>query len=66
LWFQSEFPNNFQTVKDLIRIVSTLETKVWKREQVYNRVKMLVIEQLGVKAEKVLPDSHFIKDLGMD
>ena len=66
LWFQAEFPKNFQTVKDLIRIVGTLETKVWKREQVFNRVKMLVIEQLGVKAEDVLPDSHFIKDLGMD
>jgi acyl carrier protein len=65
LWFQAEFPKNFQTVKDLIPIVSTLETKVWKREQVYNRVRMLVVEQLGVKPESVLPDSHFIKDLGM-
>jgi acyl carrier protein len=66
LWFQSEFPKNFQTVKDLIRIVTTLETKVWKREQVYNRVKMLVAEQLGLKDEDISPDSHFIKDLGMD
>jgi len=66
LWFQSEFPKNFHTVKDLIRIVSTLETKVWKREQVYNRVKMLVTEQLDVNAENVLPDSHFVNDLGMD
>lgn len=66
LWFKTEFPKNFQTVKDLIHIVSTLDTKVWQREQVYNRVKMLVIEQLGVKDENVLPDSHFIRDLGMD
>ena len=65
LWFQAEFPKNFQTVTDLIRVVSTLETKVWNREQVFNRVKMLIVEQLGVKAEKVLPDSHFINDLGM-
>lgn len=63
---QTEFPKNFVTVQDLTRIVGTLDTKVWKREQVYNRVKMLVVEQLGVQSEHVLPDSHFIHDLGMD
>ncbi|PHS24982.1 MAG: hypothetical protein COA83_06885 [Methylophaga sp.] len=65
LWFKTEFPKNFQTVKDLIGIAGTLDTKVWQREQVYNRVKMLVIEQLGVKDENILPNSHFIRDLGM-
>ncbi len=65
-FFKTEFPKNFLTVKDLIRIVSTLETTIWTRDQVYNRIKMLVAEQLGVKAEDILPNSHFIKDLGMD
>lgn len=66
LSFKTELPKNFLTVQDLTRIIGTLDTKVWKRDQVYNRVKMLVVEQLGVQAEQVLPDSHFIRDLGMD
>ncbi|MDQ7072778.1 MAG: acyl carrier protein [Gammaproteobacteria bacterium] len=51
--FKTEFPKNFLTVKDLIRLVSTLETKIWQRDQVYNRIKMLVVEQLGVKDEDI-------------
>ncbi len=33
---------------------------------VYDRVKKVVVEQLGVKESKVYPDSHFVRDLGMD
>jgi len=66
LSLKTELPKNFHTVKDLIPIVSTLDTRVWTREQVYNRVKILVIEQLGIDADKVLADTHFITDLGMN
>jgi acyl carrier protein len=60
-----EFPGNFSLVKDLTRIVSTLDATVWQKEDVYNRVKEIVIEQLGVKESDVHPNSHFIDDLGM-
>ncbi|MFK5971588.1 MAG: hypothetical protein QM487_15920 [Candidatus Marithrix sp.] len=64
--FQSEFPKNYQTVKDLIRIVGTLDTKIWSRDEVYNRVKKIIVEQLVIKEEDIQPNSHFIDDLGID
>lgn len=59
------FPRNFSLVKDLIRIVNTLDTAVWDRDKVYNRVKQIVVAQLGVKESDVHPDSHFVDDLGV-
>lgn len=60
-----EFPSNLSLVRDLTRIVSTLDTTVWEKEDVYNRVKKIVVDQLGVKESDVYPNSHFIDDLGM-
>jgi acyl carrier protein len=62
---KTEFPNNYSHVKDLTRIVSTLDTTVWNKEDVYNRVKQIVVKQLGVKESDIRPNSHFIDDLGM-
>lgn len=62
----TEFPNKFLLVKDLTRIISTLETKVLSRDEVYDLVKDIIIDQLGIKEDKIQPDSHFIKDLGID
>lgn len=33
---------------------------------VEERVKAIVVEQLGVKEEDVTPDAHFVDDLGAD
>jgi len=44
----------------------TLDASVWGKDEVYERVKQLVVEQLGVKESEVHPDSHFVDDLGMD
>jgi hypothetical protein len=64
--FQSKFPKNYRTIKDLTRIVGTLDTKIWSRDEVYYQVKKVVVEVLGVKEEDVQPNSHFVDDLGMD
>lgn len=63
--FKVEFANEFMTVKALIRIVGTLDTKVWSRREVYDGVRKLVAEQLGVNESDIQPDSHFVHDLGM-
>jgi len=60
-----EFPKEFKSVKDLTRIVSTLDVTVWNRNDVYLRVKKLVSEQLGIDENEIKPNSHFIRDLGM-
>lgn len=61
---KTELPNNYRFAKDLIPLVRTLDTSVWTNDEVYTRVKILVVEQLGVNESDVHPDSHFIKDLG--
>ena len=61
-----EFPKDFNSVKDLTRIVATLDAAVWGRDDVYRRVKVLVAEQLGVREGDIKPNSHFVNDLGMD
>ena len=30
------------------------------------RVKKIIVEQLGVKEEEVVPEAHFVDDLGAD
>ncbi|MBA7519785.1 Acyl carrier protein [subsurface metagenome] len=33
---------------------------------IYERLKRIVVEQLGVKDEEVVPSADFVKDLGAD
>ena len=33
---------------------------------VFDRVKAIVVEQLGVEADQVMPQSKFVEDLGAD
>ena len=35
-------------------------------EEVWSRVKTIVVEHLGVKPERVTPEAAFIDDLGVD
>ena len=35
-------------------------------KSVQDRVKEIIVEQLGVKAEQVTPEAKFIEDLGAD
>nr|WP_035275702.1 hypothetical protein [Desulfogranum japonicum] len=63
---KNEFPDNFQTVADLVKINASLDSTIWSRQEVYDRVKEIVVEQLSVNSELILPNSHFVDDLGMD
>ena len=35
-------------------------------ENVQERVKNIIVEQLGVEADQVKPEAHFVTDLGAD
>ncbi len=63
---KNELPHNFQTVADLVKINASLDSTIWSRQAVYDRVKEIIVEQLSVDPELILPDSHFVNDLGMD
>ena len=56
----------FATVKDLTTFIKTLDTKVWTREEVFEKTKAIVSEQLGVKEELVTMEARFVEDLGMN
>jgi acyl carrier protein len=36
------------------------------KEAVFAKVKEIIVDQLGVEAEEVTPEAHFIEDLGAD
>jgi len=59
------FPKNYASVKDLIKIVGTLQSRVWERNEVYQKIKDVIVKQIGIKEDKIQPDSHFYKDLGI-
>ncbi len=35
-------------------------------EEIYNKLKSIIVEQLGVKIEEISPGAHFADDLGAD
>ena len=35
-------------------------------DTIEERVKKIIVEQLGVKSEEVVPDARFVEDLGAD
>lgn len=59
------FSDNYKYVKDLIKITGTLQARAWNRDEVYNKIKKMISEQLRIDEEKITPNSHFIKDLGL-
>lgn len=63
--FRSEFPKDFYTVKDLTRIIGSSQSKVWSRDELWEKIKAIIVDQLGVLPEEVLPDADFIDDLGV-
>lgn len=65
MWAKTEFPRHFSTVGDLAKIVCSLDNKVWTEEETYQKLKIIISEQLGVSIEDIHPDSHFVDDLGM-
>ena len=35
-------------------------------EEIYEKLKGIIVEQLGVKVEEISPEAHFADDLGAD
>jgi acyl carrier protein len=73
LFFGAELPSHCQTVGGLAKAVLAknfaklaTEAATCDREEVWESVRILVADQLGVDAEKVTKESRFVADLGMD
>ncbi|MFH1024270.1 MAG: phosphopantetheine-binding protein [Planctomycetota bacterium] len=61
--FKQEFPDEFTRVQDLIKFVSSLDSRIWSREDVFNKVRTITVEILGVKESQVIPKAKFVDDL---
>lgn len=64
--FRTEFPKQLIRVKDLIRFVKTLHSRIWSKEEVFQKIREIVVDLLGVKPEQVTLNSHWVYDLGLD
>ena len=52
-------------MKDLIKLVKSLDSKTWTEEEVFVKIRTITAEQLGVDESLVGLDARFIDDLGL-
>lgn len=63
--WKREFPRGFGQVQDLIKFVTTLNARIWSKDEVFERLRTIIVEQLGVEASQVTLDADFVHDLGL-
>ena len=63
--FKREFPTGFSQVQDLIKFVKTLDTRTWSKDEVFQKIRAITVEQLGVKESQVTLEAKFVDDLGV-
>jgi acyl carrier protein len=61
-----EFPPGFSQVQDLIRFVSTLDAGTWSKDDVFRKLRAIIVERLAVDESEVTLEAEFVKDLGVD
>lgn len=59
-------PENLRTVGALAPYVRVGDQHEWSRDYVLQRVMQITALQLGLTLEEILPDHHFVRDLGLD
>jgi acyl carrier protein len=63
--FKCELPSKITQVKDLIPFVTTLDSRILSKEEVFQKIRAITVEQLGVNESHVTLDAHFVDDLGV-
>lgn len=58
------FPRGFSQVQDLVKLVTTLDTRTWSRDEVFQKIRVITAGQLGVDQSLVTWDAEFVNDLG--
>ncbi len=63
----NEDASNFETIGDIFEnIIKVLNIKKENEELIWEKLKKIVILQLGVKPNQVTKDARIIKDLNID
>lgn len=70
--FDVNFPRGIETVGDVARTIAPIEVSIENsgqrlaaQQKVLDEVRRITAEQLGLPLDKVLPESNFVKDLGV-
>lgn len=63
--FSLEFPDGMSQVKDLIKLVKSLDSRTWSKEEVFAKIRTITVAQLGIDESLVTLDARFIDDLGV-
>lgn len=63
--FSYEFPDGMSQVKDLIKLVKSLDSRIWTEEEVFVKIRAITAEQLGIDAALVTMEARFVDDLGV-
>ena len=61
----TEIPEHFSTVQQLIPLVLVDEATSWNRESVREKVREIVVAQLGLKPGEYRENADFVRDLGL-
>jgi hypothetical protein len=71
--FAKEIGGSFQTLRGLVQMLLAMNFaklaeryRCSTRTDVWNVLKCIVAEQLGIDQEKVRPEASFVYDLGLD
>lgn len=64
--FQRSFPRNIRTVGDLVPFVTTSGEATWTREEIEQKVRDIVVEQLRIPAERYQAGARFVQELGLE
>ena len=64
--WETEFQSSYSQVRDLIPFVKTLDNRVWSKEEVFEKVRDISVEILGIEPEEVKLESRWVNDLGLD
>jgi len=67
---EDEQASKVVTVNDCYKLIlnkiGKREVRSWSDEQVWEAMKNIIVSELGVKPEEVVPSAEFIKDLRID
>ena len=62
---KSDFPRDYSTVKDLVKFVTTLNSRTWTHEEVFDRIQEIAVEILGVDKSIVTMEARWVEVLGV-
>ena len=71
--FATRFSGDCATVRGTVQTALALnfgklsmDGPGWNRQEVWDRLRAIIVEQLGVPADKVVESAEFVRDFGAD